>query len=341
MSQDRARSRRFDILRRQTEPVNRLLLPLAVLGGCFVAAATTFANGTMVRDPRGDVKGETVLDVASVRHGHRARLLAHRLTTHRPWRTKLLVNGAQISFYFDTDDDSGLERRLDVGYARGRLAAVMKDAARAARRRRTSRASQSPQRRRAVRPFPVTPRYPALSLVCFRRHAVPAPVPGLRRHGSERRHPDHARARVAAAAADRPAPIAGQGYRRVFADEFETFSRRRWSRSIWYDDPAAAGDIYARNGVLHLVSRRASNYPNVSVTTLRRRHFRRGYFEAGCAGRRGTAPGRLSGYSASRAPPAMFRRPRSTCSRVKEASRGSSTEPSTATARTAAGWRIG
>ena len=77
-----------------------------------------------------------------------------------------------------------------------------------------------------------------------------------------------------------PAPIARRGYHQVFADEFNAFNRRLWSRSIWYDDPAAPGDIYARKGVLHLVSRRARHYPNVSVTTLRRRHFRRGYFEA-------------------------------------------------------------
>jgi beta-glucanase (GH16 family) len=77
-----------------------------------------------------------------------------------------------------------------------------------------------------------------------------------------------------------PAPIARRGYHRVFADEFNAFNRRVWSRSIWYDDPAAPGDIYAWNGVLHLVSRRARHYPNVSVTTLHRRHFRRGYFEA-------------------------------------------------------------
>jgi beta-glucanase (GH16 family) len=75
-------------------------------------------------------------------------------------------------------------------------------------------------------------------------------------------------------------PIARRGYRRVFVDNFTIFNRRRWSRSIWYDEPAAAGDIFVRKGVLHLVSRRTRGYPMVSVTTLRRRHFRRGYFEA-------------------------------------------------------------
>jgi beta-glucanase (GH16 family) len=77
-----------------------------------------------------------------------------------------------------------------------------------------------------------------------------------------------------------PAPIAGEGYRLVFQDSFNRFRRRVWTRSIWYDSPAAAGDIFVRRGVLHLVSRRSRNYPNISVTTLKSRSFRRGYFEA-------------------------------------------------------------
>jgi hypothetical protein len=77
-----------------------------------------------------------------------------------------------------------------------------------------------------------------------------------------------------------PAPIAGRGYRLVFRDRFDRFRSRVWARSIWYEPPAAAGDIFTRSGVLHLVSRRIRGYPNVSVTTLDSRSFRRGYFEA-------------------------------------------------------------
>jgi hypothetical protein len=261
--------------------VNRLLLPLAVLAGCFLAASTTFGNGTLVRDPRGDIKGGVVLDIASVRHGHQARRLAHRLTTYLPWRKALLANGGQISFYFDTDNDRGLERRLDVGYAGGRLTAVMKDS-----RGRFVGAGQvgRPSRHAVVVEFarsllrPGIRRYRWFAFAGFRcRHRYracgdTAPNGGaLITHRLGHPPPPPTTA---------PAPIAGRGYHRVFADEFDSFSERRWSRSIWYEHPAARGDIYARNGVLHLVSRRASNYPNVSVTTLRRRHFRRGYFEA-------------------------------------------------------------
>jgi Glycosyl hydrolases family 16 len=162
--------------------VNRLLIPAAVLVGCFAAASGTHANGTLVRDHRADVKGGAVLDNASVQHGRRARLLAHRLRTYRPWQAARLAN-----------------------------------------------------------------------------HELDSTRPPTRRV---------------------PAPIARRGYRQVFGDEFNTFNARRWSRSIWYEDPAARGDIYTRKGILHLVSRRSSRYPNVSVTTLRRRHFRGGYFEA-------------------------------------------------------------
>jgi len=77
-----------------------------------------------------------------------------------------------------------------------------------------------------------------------------------------------------------PAPIAGRGYHVVFRDRFDGFRQRVWTRSMWYEPRAAVGDIFTRRGVLHLVSRRSRGYPNVSVTTLKSRSFRRGYFEA-------------------------------------------------------------
>jgi hypothetical protein len=260
--------------------MKRFLVSVAGLAGFLVATSTTSADGVPVRDPRGDVKGSIVLDIASVRHADRGRLLAHRLTVYRRWRPARLARGGQIAFYFDTDGDRALERRLDVGYARGRLSAVMKNSR--GRRVGTGRVKR-PSRRTVVVLFARSLLGPRLrsyrwfafaGLRCRHRYKTcgdTAPNGGTlitNRLGSSLRPPTE------------PAPIAGLGYHRAFADDFDAFNRRVWSRSIWYEDPAVPSDIYARNGVLHLVSRRASRYANVSVTTLHRRHFRRGYFEA-------------------------------------------------------------
>ncbi len=77
-----------------------LLARRGPLAACLAAAPAACADGQLVGDPRGDAKGNGVLDIASVRHGYRAQLLAHRLTTYRRWRRALLVNGGEISFYF-------------------------------------------------------------------------------------------------------------------------------------------------------------------------------------------------------------------------------------------------
>jgi hypothetical protein len=86
-----------------------------------------------------------------------------------------------------------------------------------------------------------------------------------------------------------PAAIAGQGYTRVFNDDFDRLdqcaSGCRWSRRLWYEKPPPARSQYVRNSVLHLVSRRSQGYPNISITTLSDkgaagRSFRGGYFEA-------------------------------------------------------------
>jgi beta-glucanase (GH16 family) len=84
-----------------------------------------------------------------------------------------------------------------------------------------------------------------------------------------------------ASAARTPAPIAGKGYRLVFNDDFNSFRTRVWTRRIWYDGAAPRHSIYARKGVLHLVSRRSQgNYHYITVTTLKSHSFRRGFFEA-------------------------------------------------------------
>jgi hypothetical protein len=71
-----------------------------------------------------------LLDIASAGHGHKGRLVTHRLATHRAWRNSLLSrsNGGQISFFISTDRDAAFERRLDVTLRRGRVSGVMRNA---------------------------------------------------------------------------------------------------------------------------------------------------------------------------------------------------------------------
>jgi hypothetical protein len=77
-----------------------------------------------------------------------------------------------------------------------------------------------------------------------------------------------------------PGPIAGQGYTKVFADEFDALDRSVWDDHIWYSSPPAPNAQYVQEGVLHLVSRRSQGFPDVTTTTLASRAFRHGYFEA-------------------------------------------------------------
>jgi len=97
---------------------------------------------------------------------------------------------------------------------------------------------------------------------------------------------------TAACADTVPLPIAGQGYRKVFADEFNSLDRSVWDDHIWYDDPpspAWAPTQYVDNGIFHLVSRRNDLYPGcttncypiITATTLSSgKSFQYGYFEA-------------------------------------------------------------
>jgi beta-glucanase (GH16 family) len=87
-----------------------------------------------------------------------------------------------------------------------------------------------------------------------------------------------------------PAPIAGQGYQEVFADEFDSLNRAWWDDHIWYDgapNPAWTGFQTVENGILHLRTSRnfaGSNgrpYPLNTITTQTSgKTFQYGYFEA-------------------------------------------------------------
>jgi hypothetical protein len=269
------------------EAVNRLLLLLAVLAGCITAAGITHAYGERLRDPRGDVKGSKVLDIASVGDAYRAGVVEHRLTTYGGWKRTLLASGGQISFYFNTDDDRAYERRLDVRYAHGGLSAVMR----------------SPRGRQLGTGWAV--RRSRTVIVRFARSLL---RPGIRRYGwfafagVRCRHryttcgdtaPNGGTLitqRVGVAPprpARQPSPIAGKGYRETFSDEFDVLDHAVWTRNVWWDSPVAADELYARDGVLHLVSRRSRGYPGVATTTYepargarQKRTFRLGYFEA-------------------------------------------------------------
>ncbi len=90
-----------------------------------------------------------------------------------------------------------------------------------------------------------------------------------------------------------PGPIAGQGYHLVFKDDFNHFRKRVWTHRIWYDDPPQSnwkGFQTVKNGVLHLRTGRSyaatcttcssGDWPINTITTLKSRSFRQGYFEA-------------------------------------------------------------
>lgn len=71
------------------------------------------------------------LDISRVGHGHKLSRageprLTHRITTHDPWRA-MLVDGrpSSIAFFFTTDRDGRLERRIVIATARGELRARM------------------------------------------------------------------------------------------------------------------------------------------------------------------------------------------------------------------------
>jgi hypothetical protein len=263
--------------------MSRVLVCAAVLAFCLAAAPAARGDGLLRSDPHGDAKRNSVLDIASSRHGRQAQLLVHRLTTYKRWRRALLANGGEISFYFDTDADAALERRLDVRYASGRLLAVMRD--------RRGRVVGRGLARRSSRHTVV---------VTFDRSLLSA---GIRRYrwfafaGFRCRHrykvcgdtvPNggtlitHQLGSPPSPSSD-PAPIAGQGYTLRFSEQFDGFSAATWGEGIWYDPGSPANSIYVQSGILHLVSRRSQGYPNVTVTTeggSNPRTFKQGYFEA-------------------------------------------------------------
>jgi Glycosyl hydrolases family 16/Bacterial Ig domain len=83
-----------------------------------------------------------------------------------------------------------------------------------------------------------------------------------------------------------PAPIAGQGYHKVFGDEFNTLDRSVWDDHIWYDGPPSPSWTNfqtTHNGELDLLTSRnfTPSYPINNVTTYTSgKTWTFGYFEA-------------------------------------------------------------
>jgi beta-glucanase (GH16 family) len=83
-----------------------------------------------------------------------------------------------------------------------------------------------------------------------------------------------------------PGPIAGQGYNRVFADEFNTLDRSTWCNKLHWESQPAANSQFVQDGILHLVRRRSQNFQNTTMSTepmcgqANPKTFTTGYFEA-------------------------------------------------------------
>jgi beta-glucanase (GH16 family) len=282
---------------------SRTVLAVAVVVVLSVVVLrTALGEGRTRTDPAGDARRSSVLDIASVHHGDQGRLLVHRLTTHRAWRRALLAKGGEISFYFDTDGDAALERRLDVRYLRGRLAAIIKSS----RGRVVGRgAVRRPDRRTVVVKFarsllrPGLRRYRWFAFVGFRCHhrykvcGDRAPSRGLITHRVSRktaaRRPGQpvgpgGRTSTTPVVPVHPAAIANLGYHLAFHDEFDTYDGGGWGQGRWWHpDNTPPGSIYAGDGALHLVSRRSDGYPDINTSTESDptpAKFKRGYFEA-------------------------------------------------------------
>lgn len=82
-----------------------------------------------------------------------------------------------------------------------------------------------------------------------------------------------------------PGPIAGQGYRSVFADEFDVLNRGVWCNRQWWEKAPPAGTQYVAAGILRVVTRRADGYQNSTLSSepcgqANPKSFKQGYFEA-------------------------------------------------------------
>jgi Glycosyl hydrolases family 16 len=97
-----------------------------------------------------------------------------------------------------------------------------------------------------------------------------------------------------------PGPIAGQGYSRVFGDEFDALNRGIWCNRQWWEPSPPVNSQYVDTGILHLVRKRSQGFQNTTISSepcgqTTAKSFKQGYFEA-----------RIRGTSAVGAGPALW-----------------------------------
>jgi beta-glucanase (GH16 family) len=86
---------------------------------------------------------------------------------------------------------------------------------------------------------------------------------------------------------EEPVPIAGQGYREVWDDEFDgtALDLTKW-KPAWYLRDPGSRNYAVSNGILHLTSRRSEGYRNVELNSVDlasgtpMHYWKGGYFEA-------------------------------------------------------------
>jgi beta-glucanase (GH16 family) len=85
--------------------------------------------------------------------------------------------------------------------------------------------------------------------------------------------------------ANAPPPIARQGYRLTWDDDFNTLDTSKWEQ-CWYEHDPGPYNIFVLNGMLHLQMRRAEGYLKANLCSIDLSDnrpfnvFRHGYFEA-------------------------------------------------------------
>ena len=254
-----------------------LLLVVMVVAAVPSAASEAWGQAPDVRDARNDVRGRAVLDLAAVGQGQRDGSLVHTVTTYERWRPALLSRGGEISLYFDTNADGTVDRRLDVLHADGGLSVVATD-----------------RKGRIVGGGLVRQSGPRTLEVEFARSLLGKAIrryrwfafAGFRCRHEYRTCGDTAPGRgkwishdlAATAPPPEPRALVGLGYQPVYDEQFPDLSG--WTRRIWYEEPPAAGAVSVQQGNLLLKARKADGWKNVTATTMGRRSFLHGYFEA-------------------------------------------------------------